>query len=492
MGAWGVVKSVGKVVTTPVSSGLDAAAGAIDDIGDLGAELASEALTTTGFAGSFVAGGIIDGVTHVVTPVATAVLNVTLETLDMTFDAAKYMGARGVDMVVEGTALVGPTIELAGVAAEVATLGLGDDVMHAVDDHVLDTIDEATGGIVDLDYDDGGFSVNVGIDDVIGLGLAIGEDGLSAESEVLVGGSYGVGMGDDGLLLRAEGGIDEFPLPYVKTHVEIDADGNVDVNGVVQGPYPYPVGDGILAGRVEGGFQKTEEGWMAEAQAEGVWIGADGTQISGQAGLLYGENEDGNIFSANAAGSITGEYGTVSGGASYSRIDQDGVIIETFEAEAHASGFEMEAGAGAKYMGIETPEGSESVWETDIDVSGVNPERLVALGAEVLGDGDGVGAAALESDDLLGIDLPEDPVALSREAVVDFDDVTTTGEPDFADPVLDTSGFGLPDGDVELPDAAFVAEQIPALVEEPTVFDGSIDAADALEDSMDDIFEGLD
>ena len=492
MGFGSFVKSVGSAVTTPVSGALDAASGAIDDIGDLGAELANEALAATNSAGSFLAGGIIDGVTHVVTPVATAVLDVTLETLDMTYDAAKYMGARGVDMVVEGTALVGPTIELVGVAAEVATLGLGDDVMHAVDDHVLDTIDEATGGIVDLDYDDGGFSVNVGIDDVIGLGLAIGEDGLSADSEVLVGGSYGIGVGDDGLLLEAEGGIDVFPLPYVETHVEIDADGNVDVNGVVQGPVPYPVGGGILAGRVEGGFQKTEEGWMVEGQAEGVWFGADGTQISGQAGLVYGENEDGSIFLANAAGSITGEYGTVSGGASYARIDQDGVVIETFDAEAHASGFGMEAGAGAKYMGVETPEGSESMWETDIDVSGVDPERLMALGAEVLGDDDGLVAAALESDDLLGIDLPEDPVAEGRAAVVEFDDQATIAEPDFTDPTLDSSGFDEVIGGVEPADEPFLAEEISAPIEEPTVFDGSIDAADALEDSMDDLFEGLD
>ena len=496
MGFGSFVKSVGSAVTTPVSGALDAASGAIDDIGDLGSHLANEALTTTGFAG----GLIVDGVTHVVTPVAAAVLDVTLESLDMTYDAAKYLGARGVDMVVEGTALVGPTIELVGVAAEVATLGLGDDVMHAVDDHVLDTIDEATGGIVDLDYDDGGFSVNVGIDDVIGLGLAIGEDGLSAESEVLVGGSYGIGVGDDGLLLEAEGGIDVFPLPYVETHVEIDADGNVDVNGVVQGPVPYPVGGGILAGRVEGGFQKTEEGWMVEGQAEGVWFGADGTQISGQAGLVYGENEDGSIFLANAAGSITGEYGTVSGGASYARIDQDGVVIETFDAEAHASGFGMEAGAGAKYMGVETPEGSESMWETDIDVSGVDPERLMALGAEVLGDDDGLvaaalesdGAAALESDDLLGIDLPEDPVAAGRAAVVEFDDQATIAEPDFTDPTLDSSGFDEVIGGVEPADEPFLAEEISAPIEELTVFDGSIDAADALEDSMDDLFEGLD
>ena len=140
------------------------------------------------------------------------------------------------------------------------------------------------------------------------------------------------------------------------------------------------------------------------------------------------------------------------------------------------------------------------MWETDIDVSGVDPERLMALGAEVLGDDDGLvaaalesdGAAALESDDLLGIDLPEDPVAAGRAAVVEFDDQATIAEPDFTDPTLDSSGFDEVIGGVEPADEPFLAEEISAPIEEPTVFDGSIDAADALEDSMDDLFEGLD
>jgi hypothetical protein len=504
---WGI-DSLANGVTSLGGDALDAAGGAITDLGDSARELAGDAGTVAAAAATSAAGAMIDGVTHVVTPIASVVMEATLETFDMTYLAAKYMGARGVDMVVEGTALVGPTIELVGVAAEVATLGLGDDLMHAVDDHVLDAIDEATGGIIDLDYDDGGFSVDVGIDGVFGASVSIGEDGISAESEIFVGGSYGVGVGDDGLLLKAEGGIDIFPAPYLEGHLGIDGDGNVDINGVVQGPIPYPVGDGILAGRLEGGFQKTSEGWVTEGQVKGVWMGADGTQISGQAGVAYGENEAGNMFSANASGEITGEYGTFGGGASYSRIDQDGVVIEAFDAEAHASGFGMEVEAGAKYLGIETPEGSESMWETDIDVSGVSPERLIALGAEALGDDDGLVAAALESDDLLGIDLPEDPVAVSpvavsREAIIDSDEQTAATEPDFTDPVSDALGFddggdfsddfsdGGGDG-VELADAPFAVPEIPALVEEPTEFDGSIDAADALEDSMDDLFEGLD
>lgn len=487
MGIVGGIKSLGKAAVTPVTKVLEETAEVFDDILDVGAELANEALEMTLDTTNF----FVDGVTHVVTPLATAVWDSTIESIDMSYVAAKYIGARGVEMVGEGAALVGPAIELTTGIADVATLGLADDVLDVVDDHVLDTIDDVTGGIVDIDYDDGGLSVDVGIDDVIGVGLSIGEDGISADSEV-IGGSLGMGVGDGGILLDAEAGIDEFPLPYLKTHVEIDADGNVDINGVVQGPYPYPVGDGILAGRLEGGFQRNEEGWMADGQAKAVWMGADGTQISGEVGVMYGENESGNVFSANAAGEISGEYGTAGGGVGYSRIDQDGVIIESFEAEAHASGFGMEAEAGAKYMGIETPDGSESAWETDFDVSGVNPERLIALGAEALGDDDGLVAAALESDDLLGIDLPEDPVATSREAVVDIDDQTTIAEPDFTDPALDISAFDETIGGVEVADEPSLTEEILAPIEEPTVFDESIGAANALEDSMDDLFEGLD
>lgn len=470
MGIGSFVKSVGSAVVSPVTAVVDGATDAVGDIADVAADLAGAAVETTLGATDF----FIDGVTHVVTPISAAVWESTVQTFDMTVDTAKYIGTRGVEMVGEGAALVGPAIELTTDLANAATLGLSDDLLDAVDDHVLDTIDEATGGLIDIDYDDGGLSVNVGIDDVVSIGLSIGEDGLSADSDTVLGGLE-MGVGDGGVLLEAEAGIDVFPLPYAKTHLEVDADGNIDVNGVVQGPYPYPVGDGILAGRVGGGFQRTEEGWMVDGEAKAVWIGVDGTQISGEVGVMYGENDSGTVFSANASGEISGEWGTAGAGVGYSRIDQDGVVIEQFDAEAHATGFGMEAEAGAQYVGIETPEGSASAWETDFDVSGVNPENVAALGA-----------------DLLGIDLPEDLVPASGATATGPDQAATIAEPNFADPVHEELGFDEPSVGDEFAAAPLVAEDIPALVEEPTVFTESIDAADTLEDSMDDLFEGLD
>lgn len=326
---------------------------------------------------------VVDGVTHVVTAVADVSVDLTAEL----WGASKWVGARGFEMVGQGTAMVGPAISLVGTVADTVTLGIADDLLEVVDDTVLDTLDEVTGGIVDIDYDDGGLSVDVGIDDVIGVSLSIGEDGLSTDSEVL-GADLALGVGDEGLMLDVEAGIDTFPLPYLETHLEVDGDGNISANGVVQGPYPYPVGDGMVYGKAGGGFQSTDEGWAVEGEAEATWYGADGTQIHGEVGVSYAETEDGSAFSASAAGSFSNEYGTVGGGVGYNRLEKDGEVLETFEAEAHAEGFGLEASAEAKYLGIDTAEGSKSIWETDTDFDGFDAENLVSLGAQLLGSSD--------------------------------------------------------------------------------------------------------
>lgn len=353
----------------------------ISAISDIGGAVVDTVTDTVADVVDEVADTVVDGVTHVVTATA----DVSADLAGDLWGSSKWIGARGFDMIGHGTALVGPTISLVGEVADTATLGLADDLLEVVDDTVLDTLDEVTGGIVDIDYDDGGLSVDVGIDDVIGIGLSIGEDGLSTDSEVL-GADLAVGVGDDGLVLDVEAGVDTFPLPYLDAHLEVDDDGNVSANGVVQGP--YPVGDGMVYGKAGGAFESTEDGWMVAGEAEGTYYGADGTTVHAEVGISYAETEEGSAFAASAAGSVTTEYGSAAGGVGYNRIEQDGEVLETFEAEGQAKGFGLEASGEAKYLGIETDEGSMSIWETDTEFEGFDAENLVSLGAKVLGSSD--------------------------------------------------------------------------------------------------------
>jgi hypothetical protein len=366
-------------------------------------------------------------------------------------------------------------------------------------------------------------------------------------------------------MLDVEAGIDTFPLPYLETHLEVDGDGNISANGVVQGPYPYPVGDGMLYGKAGGGFESTEDGWAVEGEAEVTWYGADGTQIHGGVGVAYAETDEGSAFSASAEGSFSNEYGSVGGGVGYNRIEKDGEVLETFEAEGQAEGFGLKASGEAKYLGIETAEGSMSIWETDTDFEGFDAENLIGLGAKVLGASDvlpdsvdglvdqlaegGTGALmdnldqqglsqvvqglgqqgtsqlvnklgddgnagqligqlsdqaatefvhkAVETGDvadlLSGLDAEETAALVSRLATSRGGTVAAGADDlELDDPIPgldDAPQFDVID-DPTMSDALesdpFAEEAVPSLMDE------TVEAADTFEDSLDDLFEGLD
>ena len=553
--AVGAVSDVGGAVLGAGGDAVDGVVDAVDDVVDAAVD------------------AVVDGVTHVVTTAA----DVSWDAVGESWAASKWVGARGLDMIGNGSALVGPAISFVGEVSDAATLGLADDLLEVVDDTILDGLDEVTGGVIDIDYDGGSLSVDVGIDDVIGIGLSIGEDGLSTESDVF-GADVAIGVGDDGLMLDVEAGIDTFPLPYLDAHLEVDNDGNISANGVVQGPYPYPVGDGMVYGKAGGSFESTEEGWMVAGEAEATWYGADGTQIHGEVGISYAETEEGSAFAASAAGSVTTEYGTVSAGAGYNRIEKDGEVLETFEAEANAKGFGLEVSAETKYLGLETDEGSISIWETDTDFDGFDAENLVDLGVKLLGASDvlpdsvdglvdqlaegGTGALmenldqqglaqvvqglgetgtsqligklgadgtagqligelsdqaatelvhkAVETGDvgdlLSGLDAEETVALVARLATSRGGTLappTEAGADEFGldDPIPGLDDDLLGAADTDLIPAAGIDDQtaavdigdelIPDAVGE-SLLETTVDAADALEDSMDDLFEGLD
>ena len=280
-----------------------------------------------------------------------------------------------------GETLGGAAVDVGGAAGGFAGGALGA-VADFTDDTVFDGVDYLSGGVIDIDYDDGTFGANIGIDGIAEIGIEISENGVEATLDATVI-SADLGITDEGFALSASGGIDYGPLPYAEGHVSVSADGDVIVNGHVQGTVPLP--GGILSGQATAGFQSTDEGWGVNVAADGTYTMPSGTTVGGGVVAGYAETADGASHTTlGAQGSISVQgVGTASGGVTYDRLEDDGVVVEQFHAEAQAQGFGVTVGAEADYVGIETPQGSVSQWTTDVDIDA--PEGLEQLGSSLLG-----------------------------------------------------------------------------------------------------------
>ena len=135
-----------------------------------------------------------------------------------------------------------------GTVVDTATFGVASDVLDVVDNTVLDTVDEITGGTIDVDFDDGDLSASVGVDGVLHVGAAVGDDGIRQSSDVLDQ-SYDVSATKDGLDAKGQAGIDWGPLPYAEGDLTVEADGDIAAHGRVQGTLPTPIG--VLSGEAE-------------------------------------------------------------------------------------------------------------------------------------------------------------------------------------------------------------------------------------------------
>ncbi|MDZ7673978.1 MAG: hypothetical protein U5K30_02775 [Acidimicrobiales bacterium] len=405
---------------------------------------------------------------------------------------------------------VGGGISFAGRGVDAATGGLASRAMNATDDYVFDTVDYVTGGTVDIDFDDGTFSVGVGIDDVAGLGASVGEHGLSTDGQ-LPGAGLGVGLTDAGLEASVTGGLDYGPLPYVDGHVNVTADGDVSVAGEIQGTVPIP-GVGVLSGEASGGFVQTDQGWGTFVDADGQLTLPSGVKLAGGIDARYEATEDGSHTSLGLEGSVSAPgVGAAGGGLAYERVEQDGDVVEVFEAEGKAIGFGASVEGEANYLGIETDGVSHSEWQTDLDVRlpGETPDQQPGTGSDASNDDDVVlgnaGPATAQ---------PEPPASAG----------TTTLEPGLGDDVvMNDAGFdggltapapgdgivdiGIPPDEVVLGDGvgagpAAPVDPAPGTFEDPAFtepepepvvdsFEESIESADAVDTSFDDMFDDL-
>ena len=292
------------------------------------------------------------------------------DAVDSAWDAATEVADAAVDAVGSIAAGTGDVIGAVGDVVDTATLGAAGAILNAIDDTVLDTVDTLTGGLIDVDFDDGNLTADIGIDGVANLGASIGEDGIRQGVD-LVNQSYDVGLTDRGLDASGSAGIDWGPLPYAGGDLAIGADGDVAFEGKVQGTIPTPVG--LLSGQAEAEFQREGDNWAGSLDAEGTLYLENGSVVRGGLDAAYVSTDDGSALSVGLEGSFSSPgVGTVGGAVGYDRIEQGGVVAEKFDADGYASGFGLHVDAGVSHTSITTPDGTVSDWDLTGDLAGLD------------------------------------------------------------------------------------------------------------------------
>jgi hypothetical protein len=324
--------------------------------------------------------------------------------VDAVGDAVSDAAESAYDAVSQGA--VGDAIAWAGRGVDTATFGLASTTLEAADDYVFDTVDYVTAGAVNIDFDDGQFTVGAGIDGVAHVGASVGEAGIGASGEALIGGGFDVSMTHDGFSASGSAGIDWGPLPYAEGHVQLAANGDVLVNGRVQGTLPTPYG--IFSGQAQGGFASTDAGWGGYLDSQGSWTLPSGVTLAGGEHLAYQQTDDGSYLSVGVNGSVSYQgLGTVGGGVGYERVEQGGDVVEGVHLEGSVDALGMSAGASADYLHADVGGVERSDWSGDADVDGPSLEDgLRIAGALARSElGDGADADALDATDAVGDDL---------------------------------------------------------------------------------------
>ncbi len=449
---------------------------------------------------------LVDAATDVVSDVGSGIA-----------DAAESIGEAAVDVAGNAGGYLGDGLGFAGGLVDTATFGGASGILNAVDDTVFDGVDYVTGGVVDIDFDDGRFSASVGIDGVASAGASIGEDGVTASADSFLA-STDVGLTDQGFSYDSSGGIDFGPLPYYDGHVDVSPTGDVSVNGHIQGTVPTPYG--LLSGDASGGFVKTDQGWGAYVDADGSLLLPSGTTVAAGLNAGYMETADGDsqtTFGAHGSVSEPG-VGTIGGSFGYQSTTHDGVTLTTQSAEGHASGFGATASASENYIGLDTPDGSISQTTTDFDLSGPTVDQITNLGNSLLGDDaitgtgttsqaamaggpdgtggagmpgagavDGAGGTTSFDDDVLGASpaagAPVETPTYGNDVAYDTSDPSgAAGAGGMTDPTFDGGG------DPDLGAGAASTDAPAAPVDD---FDTQISSADQIETSTDNMFDDL-
>jgi hypothetical protein len=336
-------------------------------------------------------------------------LDVFEEAVDAVGDAAEAVGEAVVDvgdaaLDAAGSAggVIGDAVAATANAVDTVTFGAAGAVVNALDDTVFDAVDAATGGLINVDFDDGTFSANVGVDGALEVGASLGKDGVTAVADAYVVGTE-VAVTDEGFEYSTKAGIDFGPLPYTETEIDVDPDGDASFHHESRVILPTPYG--ILTAEGEVDAARNDGAWGVSADGSGTLYTPDGLTVSAAANAGYQEDAEGNsAFTVGGSAAVSkAGFGTAGVGASYERLDVDGVVVEQAHGGAYVEGFGARVDATVDYAAVTTDTDSVSVWDTDVDASGL-AQTVVDLAEEVVDEFDDAMADADEiestTDDL--------------------------------------------------------------------------------------------
>jgi hypothetical protein len=383
------------------------------------------------------------------------------------------------------------TYEAAGDIASAVIDPVMDEVVSPVGDALLsglqdsgffDVVDYASLDLIDMSYGDNGFTLDFGIEDVVGYTFNAGNGGISFEGDY--GGQHlGLAWNDDGFSASAALGIDWGPLPYTEAHGGVAPDGDLGVGGEWQGYFPLP--GGMVGGHTAADYQETDDGFRTswdvttgiyEPTGEYVGVGTHGSYSedkdgyalnlgvhaeAGQEGVInargsfdYDEARHGDVRTQGVSASATVEdevtHTTVEGRIGYQHTETSQGDYDTIfgEGEVRGEGFEI----GGNVSGTLGPDGSVTVAGSGHAAAG--GYEIAAHGSATVGpDGEVTARGGIDElgvpDDVPGLDdLPTDGIPglddLPTDGIPGLDDLPTDGIPGLDD--LPTDGIpGLDD-----------------------------------------------
>ncbi len=386
-------------------------------------------------------------------------------------DAVDWVGQAAEDVaeaVVDVVEDVAEAIEDVAEAVVDVVEDVVDWTLTVADAVIFDPVDFITGGIIDVDYEDGQLTgeLNLGFASV---GVSVGEQGFDAHA----GFDIGIASGeisydsDDGLAMSGSLGVDWGPLPYAEGHLNIGADGTVSIGGEIQATLPLPFGS--VGGEVSGELYRNADGtWGAtsviDVFAEGpldtgasfhndasVELGPEGFSASTSTDVLIDgplgsgaelhtdasiDIADGDVlfdtgFEAGATG-LGGRGVATDAHAGFSSVtDEAGNRTSTIEADGGLSAGDRGIDASVEIVGTRSVEGERSSSISgDVDVTGFDDAMV--------GDGGLVSALGSSGAALTEAPAPEpivDPLAESVTVLAgsgDLSDAISSGETELA------------------------------------------------------------
>jgi hypothetical protein len=263
-------------------------------------------------------------------------------------DAVEWVGQAAEDVVeavVEAVVdVVEDVVEVVEDVAE-AVVEVVEDVVDwtltVADTVIFDPVDFITGGVIDVDYEDGQLTgeLNLGFASV---GVSVGEQGFDAHA----GFDVGIASGeisydsDEGLAMSGSLGVDWGPLPYAEGHLNIGTDGTISIGGEIQATLPLPFGS--IGGEASGELYRSADGtWGATSVVDVLVDGPLDTGASFHNDASVELGPEGFSASTSTDVLVDGPRGTGAGLHTDASVEVGGgdVLFDTgFEASATGPG----------------------------------------------------------------------------------------------------------------------------------------------------------